>query len=85
MTARVTDNFTLAGPHSPGSDVHVVLLGAAVVCRNCKLDGCVATENLSAAIGHLLRHVHHGHRVRRGLLEGLAVASAVLTARKGAP
>lgn len=77
----VTDNFLLAGPHSPVSDVHVVLLGAAVVCRNCKLDGCYATESLSAAIVHQLYHVEAGHRVRRGLLEGLAVASAVLRSR----
>lgn len=68
----------LSGP----AGVCVVLVGADIVCRNCELDGCSVHAEPSGAISHLLRHVHAGHRVRRGVLEGLAVASAVLAARR---
>lgn len=69
--------------HARGHVLHVVLVGAAIVCRNCPDTGCSVHDEPGDAFRHLLHHAEAGHRVRRGLLEGLAVASAVLTAREG--
>jgi hypothetical protein len=69
-------------------DVHVVIVGNVVivgkciVCRNCALESCAAFDSPTGAFAHMLVHTKHGHRVRRGMLEGLAVASAL---HSGAP
>jgi hypothetical protein len=63
-------------------DVHVVIVGKCIVCRNCALESCAAFDSPTGAFAHMLVHTKHGHRVRRGMLEGLAVASAL---HSGAP
>lgn len=68
--------------HARGHVLHVVLVDGAIVCRNCPDTGCSVFADPGDAFLHLRRHAEAGHVVRRGSLEGLAVASAVLTARR---
>jgi hypothetical protein len=65
----------------PNYHVTVIVTGGVVVCRNCSLTGCAVYAAPGDALAHLLRHIAAGERVRRGVLEGLAVASAVLNAQ----
>lgn len=68
--------FSLASK-TPSCDVDVLLAGGRIVCRNCIIEGCSVHADASSAFRHFMRHVDAGHRVRRAVLEGLAVASAV--------
>jgi len=67
--------------HARGHVLHVVLVDGAIVCRNCPDTGCSVFADPGDAFRHMRRHAEAGHAVRRGMLEGLAVASAV-TARR---
>lgn len=53
-----------------------------IVCRNCRFHGCAVYDEPRAAFLHALVHQRAGHRVRRGALDGLTIASAVLQGRE---
>lgn len=63
--------------------VRLELVGAKLVCHNCALTGCTVHDEPSDMFRHMLRHAEVGHVVRRGMLDALALAGAILAARKG--
>ncbi len=71
------DLIVLADQHSYDVTV-VVQQSGRIICRNCRLLDCAVFTEPRAAFLHMLTHVHARHRVRRAVLDGLAVAAAVV-------